>query len=148
MKSTFLKVMAILCLIFGIIGALVSIAGIAVTGMLSSGISQAMNEAGLEVSQEAAAIGAGVTGMIMAATVFLVIESIIMILGGVFGMKASSNVAKVGPAIVMGIIMIIFAVISLIISGATGTITWTNFTSLIIPVLYCLAAFLFKKKAA
>lgn len=151
MKSTFLKVMAILCLIFGIIGAIVSVFGVIAVGALSSfGIA-----------------------MPIGSSIIAIIESILMIVAGAYGIGASSNPAKAGKAMIIGIILIILAVVSIIMGvveanalvaqfaslaseiggvdvGAIPSVgvDWTNFTGLIMPVLYCIAAFLFKKKAA
>ena len=148
MKSTFLKVMAIICLVIGIVGALISIAGVAVTGFLSSGVSQAIAEAGVEVDETVAAVASGITGVVLLATVIMIIESIIMILAGVFGIKGSNNVAKVGGAVVMGVIMIILAVIGLISGIVSGGFNPLSLVDLIISLLYFLAAYMFKKKAA
>ena len=148
MKSTFLKVMAIICLVLGIIGLVASVFALLGAGMLAGGVGEAIEEAGLAVGEDVVAVAAAASGALLVASIVLIIESILMILAGVFGMKASSNPAKLGGAMVMGIIMVALGVISLIMSATSGTITWQNFTSLIIPVLYLVAVFLFKKKAA
>jgi len=141
MKSTFLKVMAILVLVFGIIGLIVNIVGVGPLAYL---------------------------GFPVAGTVISIIECILMIVAGVMGIRVCDRPEKAGTAMILGIILIVLAVLALIVSiaemGATqqllNTLTsaagvanmnigvdWTNFTGLIMPVLYFLAAFLFKKKA-
>ena len=151
MKSTFLKVMAILCLIFGIIGAIVTVLGLVTANALTAvlGISYPM------------------VGMIIA-----VISAVLMIVAGGYGLGASKDPAKAKTAMIIGILMIVLAIIAIIVNvnetnaivsqitqmaaemGAgevpitnVGGLSWTNFTGLIMPILYCLAAFLFRKKA-
>ncbi len=149
MKSTFLKVMGILCVIFGIIG------------LAASGISLA--------SMGALAAFGLPTGSLTGGLAISLIDGIIMLIAGIIGIAASKNPNKAGVAMVFGIIMIIIAVISIIVSAVSmaglqsavdemmgsfgaesvkvGGLNFTSFTSLIIPVLYFIAALLFKKKA-
>lgn len=148
MKSTFLKVMSILLLIFGIIGAIGSaLAVVTVNAFGSFGIS-------LPVGSYVVAI----------------IQAILMIVAGAYGLGASKDPAKAKTAVIFGIILIALAVISIIMGVVASNavvaqlqemmdavdssvtvpnigLSWTNFTGLIMPVLYFLAAFLFKKKA-
>ena len=155
MKSTFLKVMSIIVLVFGIIAALVTAGMLAMGGMVAGmmgaagiGMNDVINAAAEAGAAELGQAAAGLATLISVALVFSVIEAIVMIVGGALGIGASGNVAKAGRCVIMGIIMIIMAVISLIISGMAGSIMWTSILSFILPILYFLAAFMFKKKGA
>ena len=123
----FLKVMSILCLVFGIIGLIGLVIVLASAGLLAS-------------------LGQAVP---VASTVIGIIETIILIVAGVYGLKASADPAKAGKAVVFGIILIALAIVSMAIgiaeAGEAG-LSWMNFTGLIIPVLYLIAAILLKKK--
>ena len=123
----FLKVMGVLCIIFGIIGVIGMISVFAMAGIIAM--------AGVAVPVASLVLG--------------IIQAILMIVAGVFGIKASNDPAKPGKAVIFGIILIVLAVVFLILglaeAGAAG-ISWTNFTGLIIPVLYLIAAIGFKKQ--
>ena len=137
--------------IFGIIGAIVTVLGLVTANALTAvlGISYPM------------------VGMIIA-----VISAVLMIVAGGYGLGASKDPAKAKTAMIIGILMIVLAIIAIIVNvnetnaivsqitqmaaemGAgevpitnVGGLSWTNFTGLIMPILYCLAAFLFRKKA-
>ena len=112
-KSTFLKVMAIICLVFGIIAAVIGALFFAMPGMLGMllGNTGEMLQAGIEESafsspeaaealieygEYAGEVTASVISIaLIAMAVVMVILAIIMILSGVFGLKASGNVAKI-----------------------------------------------------
>ena len=125
--AKFLKVMSVLCIIFGLIGVIGMVSVFAMAGIFAL--------AGVSVPVASLVIG--------------IIQAILMIVAGVFGIKACNDPAKAGKAVIFGIILIVLAVVSMILglaeAGAAG-ISWTNFTGLIIPVLYTVAAVLYKKK--
>ena len=125
--SKFLKVMGILCIVFGAIGVISMLSVLAVAGFISM--------AGVAIPVASLVIG--------------LIQAILMIAAGIFGIRASSDQSKSGLAVIFGIILVVLAIISMClgiaVAGGAG-VNWTNFTGLIIPALYFVAAFLFKRK--
>ncbi len=139
--STFLKVMGILCIIFGAIALVANLLSIASVGLLA--------QFGLS------------SGLLNGSTAVSVISSIVMLIAGILGVKNCKSPEKAGINIVFGIIMVVIALISVILSmkltamlnqiyaeaGLSGGMStgWLSIVSFIMPVLYLIAAFLLKK---
>ena len=126
MKSKFLFVMGILLIIFGAVGIISNI--VAMGSYVDYGV-----------------VGAGVVG---------IIESAIELIAGIFGVKKASDPAGVMPCVILSIIMIVLSIIAVVVmttaaaySGA-AMIVGGIIGSLIIPVLYLIAALTCKSKAS
>ncbi len=150
-KSISLKALSVLCLVFGILGAVVYYT--------------------LAVVRALSAISPVSVGMMGASAVIGLIGSAIMILGGAVGFGASQNPGKAKRSVVLGIIMIIMSLLGIVIgffstspiqavldsvtaalgrdSIALGGLRWVNFVNiadLIVSALYCLSAYFFSRK--
>ncbi|HJA12929.1 MAG TPA: hypothetical protein H9799_08300 [Candidatus Mediterraneibacter merdipullorum] len=114
--KTGLKVVSILLIIFGALSLLL--------GLLASGLFAA--------SGGSTAVVAGLIGLTV---VFVILGSVFDIISGIFGIRASNDPSKAGPAFVLGIIALVLAVISLFLdfslSSALGCV---------IPLLYFIFA--------
>lgn len=119
-RSTLLKVVCIIMIIFAII-AIVSL--IASMSMLSA-LSAYTSELGIS------------TGVMTAAVVIGIVSAALELVFAILGL-ISKNKKLI---MMLGLILIIIAVISLIISIAGGSFSWTSLVSLILPVLYYLGA--------
>lgn len=133
MKSTFLKVMGILCIIFGAIGIISSLAGMGVY------------------------IWMGMGGY----AVICLLQTVFMLVAGIMGVMHCANKQKAAGCLVWGLIVVILAIISLIMYNASSVASLVNYASaaagipsfnalsllqLVIPVLYFISAFLFVRK--
>lgn len=75
--------------------------------------------------------------------VFLVLGGVFSILSGVYGLRAAGDSAKAGPAVVFGLLSLIFAVISLLLDFDTKQIL-----ACIVPLLYFICALQIKNGKA
>lgn len=132
-KSTFLKVMGILCIIFGAIGLISNLAGMA----------------------EYIWMGMGAYGFIC------ILANIFMLVAGIMGVTRCADKQRAASCLVWGLIVVILVIISLIlyntsyvasyvdaVSALTGAPSFNGLTflQLVIPILYFLSAFLFVRK--
>ena len=106
-KST-LKVLGILCIIFGVLGI---IAGIGL--MAGGGLFGATTLTSGEVTTaEGADTVTLVTGMVVALGAFALVAAIVDVLLGIFSVRASKDSTKIGPAYVFSIIAFVLSIIS------------------------------------
>ncbi|HIV16476.1 MAG TPA: hypothetical protein IAB17_00630 [Candidatus Alectryocaccobium stercorigallinarum] len=132
-KSTFLKVMGILCIIFGAIG------------ILSGLVNMAMY------------MWIGMGGF----AVVCLLQSIFMLVAGIMGVMHCANKQKAAGCLVWGLIVVILAIISLIMYNASDIASLVNYASaavgvpsfnfltflqLVVPILYFVSAFRFVRK--
>ena len=132
-KSTFLKVMGILCIIFGAIGLISNLAGMAAYIWM----------------------GMGAYGFIC------ILANIFMLVAGIMGVTRCADKQRAASCLVWGLIVVILVIISLILYntsyvasfvGAASALTGTpslnglTFIQLVIPILYFISAFLFVRK--
>jgi hypothetical protein len=132
-KSTFLKVMGILCIIFGAIG------------ILSGLVSMAMY------------MWIGMGGF----AVISLLQTIFMLVAGIMGVMHCANKQKAAGCLVWGLIVVILAIISLIMYNASDIASLVNYASaavgvpsfnfltllqLVVPILYFVSAFRFVRK--
>ena len=121
-QNTFLKVMAIIMLVGGILGAIVSLIGIAGVAVLALA---GANSALLYLSVAIAVLGA-----------------VLQIVAGGKGIGAAKNPAKIPGCVKIGIVVIVVSILSTVISliGGGEFKIMNLITSLIVPVLYTVAA--------
>ncbi|MBR6825746.1 MAG: hypothetical protein IKM59_04280 [Oscillospiraceae bacterium] len=121
-QNTFLKVMAIIMLIGGILGAIVSLIGIAGVAVL-------------------ALAGANSTLLYLSVAI-AVLGAVLQIIAGGKGLGAAKNPAKIPGCIKIGVVVIVVSILSTVVSLiGGGEFKITNLiTSLIVPVLYTVAA--------
>lgn len=124
-----LKVVSILFIIFGAIATVLSI--IALIG--SSWISQQAQDA-------ASAVATGLSGILVAGSVLLLITSLLELILGIMGLKRSDEPKHANFFIVTGIILCIFALISMIMYFQL-----TSLIGFVLPVLYIVGGAMNKK---
>lgn len=130
MGSKFLKVTGILMIIFGAIGLVVSILGIA----------------GASVAT-AAGIPAGI---IWGAVLLSLLGAVIEFVAGIIGVKNWNKPEKATTCIICGVLVIAFSLVSNIITLVGNAENFNVFSlliGLVIPVLYLIGAFQNKNKA-
>lgn len=138
-KSTFLKVMGILLIIFGAIAILVDLVALSGVSTLSYWL------------------GGGL-GLIVVMMIVALVEAVVELVSGIVGISSSKDPNKAGRCVVLGALMIILCIVVMIIQAASGltelysylgmgSTTVISFISgLIMPVLYLVAAILFTRK--
>ena len=121
-QNTFLKVMAIIMLIGGILGAIVSLIGIAGVAVLALA---GANSTLLYLSVAIAGLGA-----------------VLQIIAGGKGLGAAKDPAKIPGCIKIGVVVIVVSILSTVVSliGGGEFKIMNLITSLIVPVLYTVAA--------
>ncbi len=124
-RSTLLKVVSIIMIIFSAIALIIGIVGALGASMLGT----ALSEVGVET---AAAVSGALTGIVVFGIVLAVIELVCGILG-----VASKNKKLLT---ILGCVLIILAVVSLIMNIVAGSFSAMSLVSLILPILYFLGA--------
>lgn len=121
-QNTFLKVMAIIMLIGGILGAIVSLIGIAGVAVL-------------------ALAGANSTLLYLSVAI-AVLGAVLQIIAGGKGLGAAKDPAKIPGCIKIGVVVIVVSILSTVVSliGGGEFKIMNLITSLIVPVLYTVAA--------
>ena len=125
-KNTFLKVMSIIMLICGILGAIISVIPAAISVLAAM----------LDVDFI-------YTIMLIAATVFAIVGAILQIVAGVKGLIACNLPAKIPSCIKLGIVIIALSVLSNVLSWIApgGEIDIASLAlNLVIPGLYVFSA--------
>ena len=142
--SKLLKVISILMIIGGIIGAIVSIFSILGAGVLSAASGDA------QLQQAAAASGTNmgaVNALVWVSVVFMVISSVVEIVAGVKGVKNWSNPAAAKSLLTLGVVCAVISVIGTIISAIGGSFSVVSLIlGLLFPVLYIIGANQLKKQ--
>ncbi len=144
-KST-LKVLGILCIIFGILGIIIGIGVMAGGGLL--GATALMS--GEVTSAEGANAVSLVTGMVVLVGVFAVIAAIVDILLGVFSVRASKDSSKIGPAYIFSIIALVISILSLVFNFSNFNLSTliSALPSIVFSIVIFLAARTIKKSVA
>ncbi len=133
--SKMLKVTGILCIIGGALGILGSILAFAGAGLIGA----ASAAAGANV------IGGAVATLVIVAAIIALAGGVFELITGIFGVKNCANPQKANVCFILGIISTIIAVVSVISSISSGSFSITNLFSLVLPILYTVAAFFVKK---
>lgn len=118
-SSGLLKVMSIIFIVIGIIGIIIGIIGLI----------------GLGVGGGLMATLGIFTSTVTTATLYMILWlaiTIAMVVAGFLGYKAS----KLNVCFIIGILILVLAIISLILSITGGYFTWTTIIPIIIPLLY------------
>ena len=121
-KSTMLKVVSILMIIFGAIALFANLGSIAQINALG----------GFELF---AYVGIS-PGLITFWCVLVIIGNILMLLAGIMGLASKSKALLEK----MGIILIVVQLLCLIVAIPAQMFSWTNITGFLFPVLYYLGA--------
>jgi len=124
-RSTLLKVVSIIMIIFSAIALIIGIVGALGASMLGTALSEVGGET-------AAAVSGALTGIVVFGIVLAVIELVCGILG-----VASKNKKLLT---ILGCVLIILAVVSLIMNIVAGSFSAMSLVSLILPILYFLGA--------
>ena len=132
--SKLLKVMSILMIIFGILGAIFSVMTLATAGLFTAASGDA------EVQKAAADAGASmgtVTGLLWVAAIVSVISAVVEIIAGFKGKKNWDNPSAAQNLMIWGIITAVLSVIGNIMFATSGaSVVISVITGLVIPVLY------------
>ena len=144
--STLLKVVSIILIVFGALGIVAGISGLVGGGVVAgSGIADQATGTTLSINNgelsgsDADVAALGITALVLVGVIALISGALDLIIG-IVGLKASKENAKHTAAFVLGIIGVVFAVISLIATISAGGDMTTSLASgvvgLILPVLY------------
>lgn len=115
-----LKTVSILFIIFGTIATIISL--VAVLG------SAALSTAGIA--------GAAFGGILMVASIFMLIAGVLELILGIMGLKRSGEVHRAGFFITTGIILCVITLVPFIITLSTGAFDITSLIGFVLPVLY------------
>lgn len=136
MKSTFLKVMGIIMIVGGIIGIIISVVGLLGVGALA--ILAATS--GVEMS----------SGLLIVGCILAIVGSIVELIAGINGVKNCDKPQFMQKCILWGLVVVGISIVSNIltlIGYAESFSVLSLFSGLVVPVLYLVAAFQFKKTA-
>lgn len=144
-KST-LKVLGILCIIFGVLGIIAGISLAAGGGLLGA----TALTSGEVTTAEGADTVTLVTGAVVALGIFTVISAIVDILLGVFSVRASKDSTKIGPAYIFSIIALVLSIISVVMSFSNFNFSTilSALPSIVFSVVIFLAAKTIKQSVA
>ena len=144
-KST-LKVLGILCIIFGVLGIIAGI-GLAAGGGLLGATALTSGEV---TTAEGADTVALVTGGVVALGIFAVISAIVDILLGFFSVRASKDSTKIGPAYIFSIIALVLSIISVVMNFSNFNLSTilSALPSIVFSVVIFLAAKTIKQSVA
>ena len=143
--STLLKVVSILMIIGGIIGAVGSL----IMALVAGAASVAVQDAEVQASIAEAGTTAGTVQTILwVSTIIMIISAVIEIIAGVKGKKNWNNPAMAKTLIIWGVVCAVISVIGNIISATgDGVSPLTIITGLVIPILYIIGAVQLKNQA-
>ena len=143
--SMLLKVVSILMIIGGIIGAIGSVIMIVIAAILPT----ALNDPEVQASMAAEGTSAAaVTGVFVVATIILIVSAVIEIIAGVKGKKNWNNPAEAKTLIIWGAVCAVLSVIgNIFMASSDSSIVLSLITGLVIPVLYIIGAVQLKKQA-
>ena len=110
-KST-LKILGILCIIFGILGIIAGFGLMAGGGLMGA---SALTSGEITTAEGAENVNL-VTGMVVAMGAFALICAIVDVLLGVFSVRASKDTTKIGPAYAFSIIALILSIVSVLLN--------------------------------
>ena len=110
-KST-VKVLGILCIIFGILGIIAGIGLMAGGGLFGA----TALTSGEVTTAEGADTVTLVTGMVVVLGAFTLVSAIVDVLLGIFSVRASKDSTKIGPAYIFSIIALVLSIISVVMS--------------------------------
>ena len=110
-KST-LKVLGILCIIFGVLGIIAGIGLMAGGGLFGA----TALTSGEVTTAEGADTVTLVTGMVVVLGAFAVVSAIVDVLLGIFSVRASKDSTKIGPAYIFSIIALVLSIISVVMN--------------------------------
>lgn len=143
--SKLLKVVSILMIIGGIIGAI----GSAFMALFAGATSVALQDAELQQSVAEAGTTTGEVQMIFwAAAIIMIISAVIEIIAGAKGKKNWNNPAAAKSLMVWGIICAVISVVGNILFASSDGVSILNIiTGLVIPILYIIGTVQLKKQA-
>ena len=121
-KSGMLKVVSIIIIIFAAIAICILIGS--VSAINAFGGQELLLASGIDPN------------LYTAAVIFGIVSCVVDLFCGVLGLLSKSK--KLVE--ILGLILIIFAVVSLILNAITGSFSWTNLIGLILPLLYFIGA--------
>jgi hypothetical protein len=127
-----LKVVSILFIIFGAIATVLSIIALVGSSWLSS-----------QAQDTASMIAAGVTGLLVAGSVVLLITSALELILGIVGLNKSGDPAHANFFIISGIILCALSIIGMILYFQI-----TSFIGFVLPVLYIVGGAMNKNTAS
>ena len=142
--SMLLKVVSILMIIGGIIGAIGSVIMIVIAAILPT----ALNDPEVQASMAAEGTSAAaVTGVFVVATIILIVSAVIEIIAGVKGKKNWNNPAAAKTLIIWGIVCAVLNVIGICFMASSDSSFGAYIvTGLVIPILYIIGAVQLKKQ--
>lgn len=133
-----LKVVGILFIVFGAIGAVIYAMALAGGGLLMS------TGSSLATTAEEADMVAKGSAILMVGSAIALIWAIIQLVTGILGVKNCSVPEKAKTLLILGAILIVFSLVSNIVSIVSGGITISNVISLvggcILPIIFMIGA--------
>ena len=150
--SMLLKVVSIIMMVGGIVGAVASFIGAVIAGVASAAMAQPEVSDAVNSALAANGYSSG-TGPVMAvvwiAVVIAVAGSVVEIIAGVKGKKNWDNPAAAQTLMIFGIVCAVLSVISHILfaTGGMGVQVVSILSGLVIPVLYIVGTVQLKNQA-
>ena len=143
--SKLLKVVSILMIIGGIIGAI----GSAFMALFAGATSVALQDPELQQSVAEAGATTGEVQMVFwTAAIIMIISAVIEIIAGAKGKKNWNNPAAAKSLMVWGIICAVISVVGNILYASSDGVSILNIiTGLVIPILYIIGTIQLKKQA-
>ena len=135
-KSTFLKVMGIIMIVGGILGIILAVVGILGVGALAA-IAVA---SGVEIS----------SGLLIVSGILAIVGAIVELIAGINGVKNCDKPQLAQKCVVLGIAIIGISIVSNVLTLIAYAESFSIFSvllSLVVPVLYVVAALQLKKAA-
>ena len=132
--SKLLQVVSIILTVIASIGTLISLLALVGGGALL-GTSTAID--GID--------GALVGGIVLIASIILLIVCVFELIMGILGIKNCKNPAKAQTCFVLGIIVLVLQCISLVTSLTSGSFSITSLFGFILPALYTYGAYQLKQ---
>ncbi|UOO37100.1 hypothetical protein IZU99_07435 [Oscillospiraceae bacterium CM] len=123
-----LKTVSILFIVFGAIAAVISLLAVFGSAVLAT-----------------ADGGAALGGILLLATILLLIVSVLELVLGIVGLGKSGDPSKAGYFITVGIVLCVISLVSIIIGVTNNGFQVTSLIGFVLPVLYIVGGFMNKK---
>lgn len=110
-----LKILGIVCVIFGIIGILMGGLSLAGGGLMAGGLADTSGMSAADAETASLA-----TGLVLGAGIVLLFSGIFTLLMGIFSVRGANDFSKVGAAYVFAIINLVVAIAGVVIDIIGG----------------------------
>lgn len=144
-KQTFLLVLSIIVIVIGALAIVASVMLVTAGSMLYGELGREAAQQGLGETYDVVMSGTGITGALVMGSVILIVASVLELLLGIMGVRASKNANKTMGVIVLCIIALVLDIIGLI-SG--GTLNIASVIGIVLVVVILVLGFSIKNDPA